>query len=119
MIKLIVILAFILLTSTNLMSESNCFEISGEFEVWDGWPPSLRIHDNENDIWYGVPDDDESINKEFIERIKKGETLSGIFCLSKTGKEVNVPYQETPIILVKIIKYKLEKSINSFNRTGY
>jgi len=106
LIRSILVFIIIFLASTVKAEELDCVEVKGEFNVWNGWPPALRLHDTQNNIYYGIPDDVE-VSKEIIERIKKSEPVKGMFCLEDLNEETHVPYQDSPIKLVKIKRYVL------------
>lgn len=105
-----------MISSTVLATEQDCFIFSGEIQVWNGWPSAIRLHDKEENLWYGIPDCNEtedctSFNHEaflmkLVPRFRSRESLSGDFCLAKLGTETRVPYQEFPIILVRVVRFK-------------
>lgn len=89
----------------NKSKDSECKVINGEFKVWNGWQPSLRLTDSKSGITYGVTDD-RKLPSNMVLNIKNNKPMIGGFCLSELGKVTSVPYQDNKIILVDIIKYE-------------
>ena len=100
--KALILLIGGLLSSRPLLA-SDCTAVAGEFELWSGWPPALRLTDSKTGITYGVTEDSllpERMRKE----LEAKHSVKGIFCV-KEIKRTTVPYQTAPIVLVNVISY--------------
>jgi hypothetical protein len=82
-----------------------CHLVVGVLNVWNGWPPNLRIEANDGVI-YGVPEADEQslIPDNLVGRLAKGP-VSGGFTVCPLGHTTSVPYDERPIVLVSILDF--------------
>lgn len=103
----ILILTLLIYTCPLLAVAANieCVIVNGEFKIWNGWPPTLRLVSAKQDTIYGVADTTK-IPDPIKQMIKDNLPIKGQFCLSKTGVTVTVPYQKQPIVLVDIVDYE-------------
>ena len=80
-----------------------CRVVTGVFQVWNGWPPSLRLTDIKSGKIYGTHEHGRLPIGMRQEVIRHGH-VTGTFCLKVVGR-AQVPYQKEPIILVQVMSY--------------
>ena len=91
------------LLSYQAVFATDCTYVAGEFEVWNGWPPALRLTDSTTGITYGVAEDS-PLPRQMEKEVESKHSVKGKFCV-QTLKVVTVPYQVEPITLVKVVAY--------------
>ena len=82
---------------------AKCKVVVGVFQLWNGWPPSLRLKDKKSGIIYGV-NEDTHIPKVMRRAVTRNGRVVGKFCLVVVGR-TTVPYQKEPIFLVRVTSY--------------
>ena len=82
-----------------------CHVIEGEFLLWNGWPPALRLEEKNTGKIYGV-NENMPLPKEMQRTIEKNSSVKGKFCIVEVGKKVYTPYKNKNIILVKVVSYE-------------
>src|SRR5690348_5349116 len=82
---------------------AKCEVVAGVFQLWNGWPPSLRLTDARSGNVYGTYERTPLPEGMRQEVIRNGH-VSGKFCLEVVG-HTTVPTQKKPIILVRVMSY--------------
>jgi hypothetical protein len=78
-----------------------CYEVEGELQLWNGWPPNVRL--NVNGVMYGVGHGEgEDLPEAIMSRLTKDGGIKGTMRVCSLGDEIQVPYQEKPLPLVCI-----------------
>lgn len=99
----LILLAIIFLWS-QLVLAADCTSLTGEFKVWNGWPPALRLIDPKTGVTYGIAKST-PLPRKMEKALKTKHFAEGTFCI-KVIKQTAVPYQKAPIDLVRIISYE-------------
>jgi len=88
-----------------------CSFVSGVLELWNGWPPPIRIVGADG-VVYGVPEpenDQQFVPEELLTLLKEGKApISGGFTVCPLGGTTAVPSDERPIVLVSILDFDVE-----------
>lgn len=82
---------------------ATCKAVTGVFQVWNGWPPSLRLADKKSGNIYGTYEHSPLPNGMRQEVIRHGH-VTGKFCLKVVG-HTKIPTQQKPITLVRVMSY--------------
>ena len=109
-----IIIAAILaaIVSYKYLFTPRCQNIEGQIQLWNGWPPWIRIESTDKQHVFGVETNEEVTESDFMpEALKELHTnpsLAGTFCIKLTGDQTTVPYDDRVIEYVKVIRYKIE-----------
>ncbi len=92
---------------------AECETIEGEIQLWQGWPPWVRIESKGKRSMYGIETNVEVTKSDFmpqalLKKLNGKPFLAGTFCVKLTGGKTSVPYDDRIISYVKIVSYKLE-----------
>jgi hypothetical protein len=93
---------------------AECQTIEGEIQVWNGWPPWIRIESKDKKHVFGIETNDEVSKSDFmpeslLKALYKKPTLTGTFCVTLTGSRTTVPHDDRVIKYVKVVSYRLEQ----------
>ena len=77
-----------------------CIEVVGDLEIWNGWPPNMRIEASHK--LYGVGPIEKEIYPDYLGPYIFKE-LSGTFRICPLGKNAAVPYLDEPIPLYCLV----------------
>jgi len=91
-----------ILTSPSTLA-TECKVVAGVFQLWNGWPPSLRLKDAKSDTIYGINEGDHIPNA-MRQSVMRNGHVAGKFCLTIVG-HTTVPYQKEPITLAHVVSY--------------
>jgi len=95
------------------LSAEECQTIEGEIQLWQGWPPWIRIESRDKKSVFGINTDAEVTESDFMpkalmKQLYTNPSLTGTFCIELTGDKTTVPYDDRVIKYVRIIRYKIE-----------
>ena len=113
----IIIVAMVLLLGDTFCKISfavDCQNVEGQIQIWNGWPPWIRIESKDKKSVFGI-ETDEAVTKSvfmpasLLQKLQTNGSLDGTFCIMPTGAQTSVPYYERAIKYVKVVSYKLRK----------
>ena len=89
-----------------------CPNIEGQIQLWNGWPPWVRIESMDKRQVFGIETDAEVTKSDFmpealLKELYVNPSLTGTFCIKLTGGQTTVPYDERVIKYVKVVSYKI------------
>ena len=84
------------------LAHAQCFIVAGERQVWNGWPPNLRIESSDKERVFGLPySDDDALPKPIQAVVEStSQRAVGKFLLCPLGARMSVPYDDRPIEVV-------------------
>ena len=93
---------------------AECQNIEGQIQLWNGWPPWIRIESSDKKRVFGIDTNEEVTKSDFIpsdllNKLLTHASLEGTFCIKLTGGQTTVPYDDRVINYIKVISYKLGK----------
>jgi hypothetical protein len=97
------IFAFAAILASPSLLATECKVVAGVFQLWNGWPPSLRLKDAKSGTIYGV-NESVHIPNAMRQSVVRNGRVTGKFCLTVVG-HTTVPYQKEPITLVHVVSY--------------
>jgi len=94
---------------------AQCHAVEGEIQLWNGWPPWVRIESKDKGHVFGIEVDDatgksKAMPESLFEELLTNGSLTGTFCIEMTGEETTVPYDKRPIKYLKIVGYKISQA---------
>jgi hypothetical protein len=91
-----------ILASPSLLA-TECKVVASVFQLWNGWPPSLRLKDAKSGTIYGV-NENTPIPNAMKQSVTRNGQVTGKFCLTVVG-HTTVPYHKELITLVHVVSY--------------
>ena len=88
-----------------LLTKPDLPQKRGELQLWNGWPPNVRL--SANGVLYGVGrGEGEDLPDAILSRLTKDGMIKGRMRICSLGDEVRVPYQERalPLVCIEALK---------------
>jgi hypothetical protein len=84
---------------------SRCRDAKGELQLWNGWPPSVRIRTRSGEV-YGLEGESPEIPDTLKAALAGGDgPVRGTFTVRPTGVDTSVPYDRKPIHLARLTAF--------------
>jgi len=92
---------------------AECQTVEGQIVLWNGWPPWIRIESNDKKNVFGIESDEGATTPDYMpddlsKALSTKGSLSGTFCVTLTGEQTSVPYDDRVIKYVKVVTYKIK-----------
>jgi len=89
-----------------------CQNVEGRIQLWNGWPPWIRIESIDEQNVFGIETNEEVTQSDFIleallKELIADQSLTGTFCIKLTGAQATVPYDDRVIKYVKVVSYTI------------